>query len=125
MNNKSLYFSNNLVLSIIFILGLYFSKDFGITWDEPYHRLRGLQILSFLAKKLSVLNIPEILDYTSVLNSSHYFYGAFFEVTSAVIEKLFFIHDKKKYFHYATWIKLFFSIFFWFLLLFSIYKRFF
>ena len=98
MKFRSLIFSNNSILFIIFALGFYYAKDFGITWDEPYHRLRGLEILSFLAKKLSIINFPQFLDYNSLLNESHYFYGAFFDLTSAVIEKLFSIYDKKNIF---------------------------
>ena len=79
MKFRSLIFSNNSILFIIFALGFYYAKDFGITWDEPYHRLRGLEILSFLAKKLSIINFPQFLDYNSLLNESHYFYGAFFD----------------------------------------------
>ncbi len=98
MKFRSLIFSNNSMLFTIFVLGLYFSKDFGITWDESWHRLRGLEILSFLVKKLSIINLPDIPDYSPVLNNSHYFYGAFFDLTSALIEKIFSIYDKKDIF---------------------------
>ena len=126
MKFRSLIFSNNSILFTIFILGFYFSKDFGITWDEPYHRLRGLQILSFLAKKLSIINFPEIPDYSSVLNASHYFYGAFFDLTSAFIEKIFSIYDKKNVFimrHKLNFCFYFFGFYCFYLFIKDIFKK--
>ena len=126
MKFRSLIFFNNSIFFTIFVLGLYYAKDFGISWDEPYHRLRGLEILSFLAKKLSFINFPQVPDYSPLLNSSHYFYGAFFDLTSALIEKVFSIYDKKNIFimrHRLNFCFYFFGFYCFYLFIKEIFKQ--
>ena len=49
INLKTLSYSH-LVLVVIFIIGLYIAKDFGISWDEGHHRDSGQRVLVYIVK---------------------------------------------------------------------------
>ena len=48
-NLKKLIY-NHFILIIIFVLGLFIAKDFGISWDESHHRDSGQRIAAYLIK---------------------------------------------------------------------------
>ena len=111
---------NHLIFSILFITGLYFAKDFGITWDEAWHRLRGIETLAFVAKKLMIDKFIMIPDYIPEISSDHHRYGALFDTSSAFIEKAFSIKDKKDVFimrHRLNFCFYFFGFYFFYLLI--------
>ena len=70
------------LINIIFIsllsIGIYFARDFGISWDEPFHRNHGKSTLAFIAK---LFGIDKILgNFEHVPDPDVYGYSAFFEM---------------------------------------------
>ena len=98
MNDTILNKKYALVFLIIYFLGFYFSKDFGITWDEDWHRLNGQDNLAYIAKTLNlnkILNLPEsVKDNEKVF----YGYGVIFDSVCGIIEHLLNLQDKASIF---------------------------
>ena len=90
----------NFLFLIIYISGLYFSKDYGITWDEDWARVKnGKQNLAYILKTLHLdnyINVPKDIPELNVRNVGAY--GAFFDVISVTIEQVFSITDKGEIF---------------------------
>ena len=83
---------------IFFVCGMYFSKDFGISWDESLHRKGGKQNLALIAKTLKidkVLDIPQNIINPADSSKDIFGYGAAFDTICFLIEKLFRIDDLK------------------------------
>ena len=115
---KPQYRSYLLFLSI-FIFGSFFVGDYGISWDENWHRHRGKEVIAFIAKKIHInrlLNIPENLgDLSGHIGG----YGAFFDVLCGVIEE-FFLNDEREVFlmrHFVNFSIYFLGVYMFFLLL--------
>ena len=45
-------FFDILFFFILFIIGIYISKDFGISWDESHHRHSGQKVLAYLVGQI-------------------------------------------------------------------------
>ena len=96
-NLKKLIY-NHFILIIIFVLGLFIAKDFGISWDESHHRDSGQRIAAYLIKFFGLENIrpipPELKDFDYMQKR----YGPIFDTVSAVIEEVFQLKDMKDIF---------------------------
>lgn len=90
LSNKSLI---NIAFLSLFSVGIYFARDFGISWDEPWHRNHGKSTLAFIAK---LFGIDKILgNFEHVPNPDVYGYSAFFEMVFILIEKLLRMEDTR------------------------------
>ena len=93
---------------IIFVLGLFIAKDFGISWDESHHRDSGQRIAAYLIKFFGLENIrpipPELKDFDYMQKR----YGPIFDTVSAVIEEVFQIERHERHFYYAPLFKFYF-----------------
>ena len=125
MNDTILNKKYALVFLIIYFLGFYFSKDFGITWDEDWHRLNGQDNLAYIAKTLNlnkILNLPEsVKDNEKVF----YGYGVIFDSVCGIIEHLLNLQDKASIFimrHRVNFAFYMIGIYLFFLFLKSILK---
>ena len=49
LSNKNLI---NIAFLSLFSFGIYFARDFGISWDEPWHRNHGKSTIAFIARLL-------------------------------------------------------------------------
>ena len=79
----------------LLVIGIYLSKDFGISWDESHHRDAGQRILVYLVKFFGLEWIKPIPSGLENFNYLYKMYGAIFDTTSAIIEESFQINDLK------------------------------
>ena len=106
INLKTLSYSH-LVLVVIFIIGLYIAKDFGISWDEGHHRDSGQRVLVYIVKFFGLEGIKPIPPGLQEFDYMQKIYGPIFDIISAVIEEIFQINDMKNVFimrHYLNFI---------------------
>ena len=106
INLKTLSYSH-LVLVVIFIIGLYIAKDFGISWDEGHHRDSGQRVLVYIVKFFGLEGIKPIPPGLQEFDYMQKIYGPIFDTISAVIEEIFQINDMKNVFimrHYLNFI---------------------
>ena len=91
------HLSNKNFISIAFLslfsVGIYFAKDFGISWDEPWHRNHGKSTLAFIARLFGLDKIKGTLEHIPDPNTLGY--SALFEMFFILIEKLFRIEDTR------------------------------
>ena len=77
---------------IFFIIGIYISKDFGISWDESHHRDSGQRVLAYLVKFFGmdwIKPIPLGLEF----QYSWKIYGPIFDTVTVVIEEILQLND--------------------------------
>ena len=113
-----------LTFLIIFCMGLFFSKDYGISWDERYHREDGRLTLVYVLQLLGIHNLIDLpLD---VPEPNKIGYSALFDMSSLVIEKLFFISDVRSAYlirHALNFTFYFIGIYFFYLFVKEIFKK--
>ena len=88
LNNRRII---ELIFLALFLIGLFYSKDFGISWDEAYHRKDAKETIAFISRLLGldkILNIPNHVQDPNQLG-----YSTLFEIIFLIIEKLFSIQD--------------------------------
>ena len=123
-----------LSFSVFFIIGCSIYNDYGISTDEPFHRLMGFYWLNYIAEHFPQFSISENINLTlysirvssfeiiANLEPNDFVYGIIFDVPLAFIEVLFNIKDPKIYFelrHLLNFLLFFLSsIFFYKILLF-------
>ena len=100
MKNQN-YINLPIVLIFFFFLitGIFVYDDYGISWDEYYHRINGFVSLN-LIRKLFSLNIiyPDVVHSSKAWIEGAKMYGVLFDLPMAFIEKKFHIEDSKNYF---------------------------
>ena len=108
------------LINIIFIsllsIGIYFARDFGISWDEPWHRNQGKSTLAFIARLFGLDTIMG--NFEHVPDPNTYGYSALFEMFFILIEKLLFIEDTRNIYilrHTLNFIIYFFGAYMFFL----------
>ena len=110
-----------LIFSIFLITGIIIYDDYGISWDEYYHRINGFVSLNSIRNIFSLDAIyPELVHSTKSFAETAKIYGVIFDLPMAFIEKELLIEDSKIYFilrHLFNFLIFFISsIFFYFLL---------
>ena len=108
LNNKKILPA--IVFLIFFIIGVSSYSSYGISIDEPFHRLMGFYwldyILQFFPHSEISQNVNLILNNIKVssfedisrLEPNDFVYGIIFDTPLALIETLFKIEDSKSYF---------------------------
>ena len=91
-------FFDILFFFILFIIGIYISKDFGISWDESHHRHSGQKVLAYLVKFFGMDWIKPIPKGFSDFNYIEKMYGPIFDTTSAMIEEILQLNDMQNIF---------------------------
>ncbi len=106
-------FSKNIyiyvIIFLIFLIGIYTYKDYGVGIEEHFHRKSGFYWLNFLLnftdfeflKKTTEIKLEEIKNFTPRLFpiENFGFYGILFDVPLAFIEVFFKINEPKNYFY--------------------------
>ena len=106
-------FSKNIyiyvIIFLIFLIGIYTYKDYGVGIEEHFHRKSGFYWLNFLLnftdfefiKKTTEIKLEEIKNFTPRLFpiENFGFYGILFDVPLAFIEVFFEINEPKNYFY--------------------------
>ena len=110
-----------LIFFIFLITGIIIYDDYGISWDEYYHRINGFLSLNSIRSIFSLdIIYPELVHSTKSFSETAKIYGVIFDLPMAFIEKELFIEDSKIYFilrHLFNFLIFFISsIFFYFLL---------
>ena len=110
-----------LIFFIFLITGIIIYDDYGISWDEYYHRINGFLSLNSIRRLFSLdIIYPELVHSTKSFSETAKIYGVIFDLPMAFIEKELFIDDSKNYFilrHLFNFLIFFISsIFFYFLL---------
>ena len=109
-----------IIFSSFLIIGILIYGDYGISWDEPYHRINGFVSLNFL-RKIFFLDIYPGLEHDSkFLAESSKMYGVLFDLPMAFIEKKLLIDDPKNYFlirHFFNFFIFFIATIFFYLIL--------
>jgi len=108
-----------LLFPILFFVGLYTYKDYGISVDEEFHRSSGFYwlnyILSFTSfeelKNLVGIKLNQINGFTLPSPAEHPYYGVVFDLPIAFLETILKINDPKNYFY----LKHFFNFFLFFI----------
>ena len=95
---------------LTFIFGLYFSQDYGIPWDEKWHRNKGKETVAYIAKTFKLDQILSIREDIPELDIKIGGYGSFFDVICTISEKVFSVNNKRE--AYLLRHKINFSIYF-------------
>ena len=109
-----------IIFSSFFILGIIIFDDYGISWDEPYHRINGFVSLNFVRKIFFLDIYPDLVHDSKFLEEGSKLYGVLFDLPMAFIEKKLAINDSKYYFlirHFFNFLIFFIACIFFFLIL--------
>ena len=110
-----------LIFFFFFITGIFVYDDYGISWDEYYHRINGFVSLNSI-RKIFYLDIifPDLVHSTKSFADTSKMYGVLFDLPMAFIEEKLNIVDSKNYFlfrHFFNFLIFFISSIFFYLLL--------
>ena len=109
---------------IFFLVGIFITKDYGVSSDEYASRIKGFVTLNYLGEKYAPeinkkykenKNIPNFKEFEQGRN-----YGVVFEAPASFIEVILKIKDKKNQFllrHYLTFLIFFISTIFFYRIL--------
>ena len=98
MNNKNyLNLTILLIFSSYLILGTSIFSDYGISWDEYYHRINGFVSLNLVREIFSFDIYQGIEHEDKIFGDSTKHYGVIFDLPMAYFEKFFNISDPKNY----------------------------
>ena len=95
---------------------MFYSKDFGISWDEEWHRNDAKETIAFISRLLGIDKILNISNH--IPDPNQIGYGTLFEMTFLAIEKLFSIEDIRHAYilrHALNFLIYFFSAYIFFL----------
>ena len=115
----------NCTFFFIFLMGLYFSKDYGVSWDENYHRKNGKENLAYVLRFLSLDNILQVPKHVKNPQIGIGGYGPIFDILCFFSEKLLVVKDSKNVFllrHKVNFIIYFLGVFMFYLFLRKIFK---
>jgi len=84
-----------LIFSFLLIVGILIYDDYGISWDENYHRGNGFVALNYIRSLLSLNTYSGFPNFENYVSAQ---YGVIFDLPMAYLEKLFLIEDSKNYF---------------------------
>ena len=119
-------YQNNIKLLVILIFASYFFigiliyDNYGISYDEYFHRINGFVSLNFFREIFSLNIYPGLEHPTKEFREASEQYGILFDLPMAFIEKKFMIEDSKNYFllrHFFNFFIFFISGIFFYLLL--------
>ena len=104
-----------LLFSILFLVGLFTFKDYGISIDEDYGRRAGFywldHVLSFTSfeeiKESVSLRLDQIHDFTMLSPKDYPWYGVPFDLPVAFLETIFEINDPQDYFYLKHFLNFF------------------
>ena len=121
MNNKNyLNLTILLIFSSYLILGALIFSDYGISWDEYYHRINGFVSLNIVREFFSFDLYQGVEHGDKIFGDSTKHYGVIFDLPMAYIEKFLNISDSKNYFllrHFSNFFIFYISSIFFYLLL--------
>ena len=106
-----------LIFSSLLVVGIIIYDDYGISWDENYHRGNGFVTLNYIRNLLSLNTYPGFPDLENYFAAQ---YGVIFDLPMAYFEKLFLISDSRNYFlmrHFINFLIYFASCICFYLLL--------
>ena len=106
---------------LTFIFGLYFSQDYGISWDEKWHRNKGKESLAYIARTFKLDKVLSINEDIPELTIKIGGYGSFFDSICAISEKVFSVNNKRE--AYLLRHKINFSIYFLGVYLFYLFSK--
>ena len=99
---KEKFLSNLAILaifSLFFIVGIIVFDDYGISWDEYYHRINGFVSLNVVREYFSFDTVyPHLVHTTKSFADTAKIYGVIFDLPMAFIESTFRIENSKNYF---------------------------
>ena len=84
-----------LIFSLLLIVGVLNYDDYGLSWDENYHRGNGFVSLNYIRSLLELNIYPGFPDFENYFSAQ---YGVIFDLPMAYLEKLFLINDSRNYF---------------------------
>ena len=84
-----------LIFSLLLIVGVLIYDDYGLSWDENYHRGNGFVSLNYIRSLLELNIYPGFPDFENYFSAQ---YGVIFDLPMAYFEKLFLINDSRNYF---------------------------
>ena len=86
-----------LLLILAYALAFLVSDDFGISWDEGWHKTNGNKAAVFIIKKFGYdINVPAYLnEYPENRTGEH---GVVFDLVSALMQNVFKIKEKRELF---------------------------
>ena len=85
-----------LIFSLFFITGFFVYDDYGISWDEYFHRINGFVSLN-LVREIFYLDIifPDLVHNTKSFAEASKMYGVIFDLPMAFLEERLNIVDSK------------------------------
>ena len=87
-----------IIFSSFLIIGIIIFDDYGISWDEPYHRINGFVSLNFIRKIFFLDIYPGLVHDSKFFAEGSKLYGVLFDLPMAFIEKKLFIDNSRYYF---------------------------
>ena len=74
-----------IIFSSFLIIGIIIFDDYGISWDEPYHRINGFVSLNFIRKIFFLDIYPGLVHDSKFLAEGSKLYGVLFDLPMAFI----------------------------------------
>ena len=93
LNYKNLFII--LIFSFLLIIGILIFDDYGMSWDEDFHRGNGYVYLNYIRELLSLEPYP---GHPNLIDYVHPQYGVIFDLPMVYLEEFFSIDDSKIYY---------------------------
>ena len=117
---KKIYLISYLLLFIYLILGIFIYDDYGISWDEHFHRISGFVSLNFFRDLFGFDIYPGLEHKTEFFKEDTKLYGILFDLPMAYLEKKFSLNDSQEFYylrHFSNFFIFYISSIFFYLIL--------
>ena len=84
---KKIHLISYLLLLSYLILGIVIYDDYGISWDEYFHRISGFVSLNFFRELFGLDIYPGLEHSTDFFKEDTKLYGVLFDLPMAYLEK--------------------------------------
>ena len=117
---KKIHLISYLVLFIYLALGIIIYDDYGISWDEHFHRISGFVSLNFFRDLVGLDIYPGLEHKTDFFKEDTKLYGILFDLPMAFLEKKLSLSDSQEFYylrHFSNFFVFYISSIFFYLIL--------
>ncbi len=117
---KKIHLISYLLLLSYLILGIVIYDDYGISWDEYFHRISGFVSLNFFRELFGLDIYPGLEHSTDFFKEDTKLYGVLFDLPMAYLEKKLSLTDSQEFYylrHFSNFFIFYLSSIFFYLIL--------
>jgi len=117
---KKIHLISYLLFFSYLILGIMIYDDYGISWDEYFHRISGFVSLNFFRELFGLDVYPGLEHSTEFFKEDTKLYGVLFDLPMAFLEKKLSLTDYQEYYylrHFSNFFIFYLSSIFFYLIL--------